>query len=121
MFFPTLVLMIGMHILLSSRFLLKFYIFFKKIFEAAREPHKHSNYYMNLSNIRQKKFYTFDDLARHYPQRCLFYFHALYCLYYSYCYACTSPAYDVHPTEAVEMLCALYYKKKQPASYTKNG
>ncbi len=61
--------MIDVHILLSSRFLQKFYIFLKKIFEAANQAVKHSSNYMNLSHIRQKKVRMFDGLLRYRPQR----------------------------------------------------
>ena len=61
--------MIDMHVLLSSRFLQKFYIFLKKIFETAIQAVKHSSDYMNLSDIRQKDFRIFDGLLRYRPQR----------------------------------------------------
>ena len=55
--------MIDTHILLSSRFLQKFYIFLKKFFETANQAVKHSNNYMNLNVVRQKNFRMFDGFS----------------------------------------------------------
>ena len=107
--------MIGMHILLSSRFLQKFYIFLKKIFETANQATRHPSNYMNSKHIRQKKFRTFDGFSISFAN-----IHVLFpCVVpfpSSYMHA-HRRAYDVYPAEAVEML----YYRKQPASYIKNG
>ena len=110
--------MIGMHILLSSRFLLKFYIFLKKFFETANQATRHPSNRMNLSDIRQKKFRTFDGFSIsfaniHVPFSYVVPFPSL-----PYTYTHASLRVWRLSTEAVE---TLYYKKKQPASYIKNG
>ena len=109
MFFLTLLVMIDVYILLSSRFLQKFYIFLKKIFEAANQAVKHSSNYMNLSHIRQKNFVcltVYCDIVR--KDDCSVSMSCTVCIIHIIYCACASHVYPARPTEAVE---TLYYRK----------